>query len=128
MKNPKSVNKVEPKGASSDLASKKIAHRKTASSNDVPKATPLNRKIEVLGVTISHPDRQIFKDPPVTKGELAEFYAAASLNLTSPLNPFYAARHRMNDALTAIILLKIQRHSAAGKMLHSLSHNLLGRY
>src|SRR6202040_4096301 len=35
-------------------------------------------RIEVLGVAISHPDRVIFKDVGVTKGELAEFYTTAS--------------------------------------------------
>jgi len=34
-------------------------------------------RIDVLGVHISHPDRVIFNDVGVTKGELAEFYAAA---------------------------------------------------
>jgi bifunctional non-homologous end joining protein LigD len=32
----------------------------------------------VAGVSISHPDRIIFKDTGVTKGKLAEYYAAAS--------------------------------------------------
>ena len=31
-----------------------------------------------LGVSISHPDRVIFNDIGVTKGELAEYYAAAA--------------------------------------------------
>ena len=35
-------------------------------------------RIEVLGVAISHPDRVIFEDTGVTKGELAEYYAAAA--------------------------------------------------
>ena len=35
-------------------------------------------RIDVLGVSVSHPDRVIFKDVGVTKGELAEYYAAAS--------------------------------------------------
>ena len=35
-------------------------------------------RIDVLGVAISHPDRVIFKDVGVTKGELAEFYAAVA--------------------------------------------------
>ena len=78
MEKPKAVTKVETKKASSHLASKTVAHKKTASSNGAPRAASPNGKIEVLGVTISHPDRLIFKDPPVTKGELAEFYAAAS--------------------------------------------------
>lgn len=34
--------------------------------------------IDVLGVSISHPDRVIFKGVGVTKGELAQYYAAAS--------------------------------------------------
>ena len=34
--------------------------------------------LDVLGVGISHPDRIIFEDVGVTKGQLAEFYAAAS--------------------------------------------------
>ena len=36
-------------------------------------------KINVLGVAISHPDRVIFEDTGTTKGQLAEFYAAAAL-------------------------------------------------
>jgi bifunctional non-homologous end joining protein LigD len=78
MEKPKSATKVASKGASSNLASKSAAHKKAPSSNGAPRAVSPNGKIEVLGVTISHPDRLIFKDPPVTKGELAEFYAAAS--------------------------------------------------
>jgi bifunctional non-homologous end joining protein LigD len=35
-------------------------------------------RVEVIGVTISHPDRVIFEDLGVTKGELAEYYAAAA--------------------------------------------------
>jgi bifunctional non-homologous end joining protein LigD len=35
-------------------------------------------RIDVLGVSISHPDRVIFKDVGITKGELAQYYAAAS--------------------------------------------------
>ena len=35
-------------------------------------------RIDVLGVSVSHPDRVIFEKPSVTKGELAEFYAAAA--------------------------------------------------
>ncbi len=35
-------------------------------------------RLEVLGIGISHPDRIIFEDTGVTKGQLAQFYAAAS--------------------------------------------------
>jgi bifunctional non-homologous end joining protein LigD len=35
-------------------------------------------RIEVLGVSISHPDRVIFKEVGVTKGELAEYYGLAA--------------------------------------------------
>ena len=35
-------------------------------------------RLDVLGVDISHPMRVIFEDTGVTKGQLAEFYAAAS--------------------------------------------------
>ena len=38
-----------------------------------------DERLDVLGVGISHPDRIIFEDVGVTKGQLAEFYAAASL-------------------------------------------------
>jgi bifunctional non-homologous end joining protein LigD len=47
----------------------------------VKASVPEKRKAErldVAGVSISHPDRVIFKDVGVTKGELAEYYAAAS--------------------------------------------------
>jgi bifunctional non-homologous end joining protein LigD len=35
-------------------------------------------RLDVLGVSVSHPDRVIFEDTGITKGQLAEFYAAAS--------------------------------------------------
>ena len=35
-------------------------------------------RLEVAGVSVSHPDRVIFKDTGLTKGDLAKFYAAAS--------------------------------------------------
>jgi bifunctional non-homologous end joining protein LigD len=35
-------------------------------------------RVDVLGVSISHSDRVIFKDVGITKGELAQYYAAAS--------------------------------------------------
>lgn len=35
-------------------------------------------RVEVSGVSISHPDRIVFKEVGITKGELAEFYAAAA--------------------------------------------------
>ncbi len=35
-------------------------------------------RLDVSGVSISHPDRVIFEDTGVTKGELAEFYAASA--------------------------------------------------
>jgi bifunctional non-homologous end joining protein LigD len=37
-----------------------------------------SERLDVLGVSISHPDRIIFKDVGITKGELAQYYAAAS--------------------------------------------------
>ena len=43
--------------------------------------TPKKRKderLDVVGVGISHPDRIIFEDVGVTKGQLAEFYGTAS--------------------------------------------------
>lgn len=36
-------------------------------------------RLEVLGVSVSHPDRVIFQDVGLTKGGLAEYYAAAAL-------------------------------------------------
>jgi bifunctional non-homologous end joining protein LigD len=61
------------------------AVNKTRSENKeeavIAKATSAKQTsdhLEVLGVGISHPDRVIFKDIGVTKGELAEFYAAIS--------------------------------------------------
>ncbi len=44
----------------------------------VKKAAQKADRVEVLGVGISHPDRVIFKDTGLTKGALAEYYAAAS--------------------------------------------------
>jgi bifunctional non-homologous end joining protein LigD len=35
-------------------------------------------RLEVLGVAVSHPDRVVFEDTGVTKGELAKYYAAAA--------------------------------------------------
>jgi bifunctional non-homologous end joining protein LigD len=43
-----------------------------------PARTAKSDLIEVLGVSISHPDRVIFEGIGVTKGELAEYYGAAS--------------------------------------------------
>ena len=37
-----------------------------------------DERLDVLGVAISHPDRVIFEDTGMTKGQLAEFYAAAA--------------------------------------------------
>jgi bifunctional non-homologous end joining protein LigD len=45
------------------------------------KSAPQKQKedrVEVLGVAISHPSRVIFEDVGVTKGELAQYYAAAA--------------------------------------------------
>ncbi len=35
-------------------------------------------RLDVLGVSISHPDRVVFEDTGITKGQIAEFYAAAA--------------------------------------------------
>jgi bifunctional non-homologous end joining protein LigD len=35
-------------------------------------------RLEVLGVAVSHPDRVIFRDTGITKGDLARYYAAAA--------------------------------------------------
>ena len=37
-----------------------------------------SERLDVLGVSVSHPDRIIFKGVGLTKGELAQYYAAAS--------------------------------------------------
>jgi hypothetical protein len=73
MEKPKSVTKVEKKPGSSNLALKSVASKKATSSNGAPRGATPNGEIDVLGVRISHPDRLIFRDPPVTKGELAGF-------------------------------------------------------
>jgi bifunctional non-homologous end joining protein LigD len=72
------LTKVATKTASNNLSSKRVGQKQAPSRNVLDRGASPNGKIEVLGVTISHPDRLIFKNPPVTKGELAEFYAAAS--------------------------------------------------
>ncbi len=54
------------------VAVKPVAAKKSAPEKKSPE------RIDVSGVSVSHPDRVIFKDVGVTKGELAEYYAAAS--------------------------------------------------
>src|SRR5205085_8042385 len=39
---------------------------------------PQKDRLDVLGVSVSHPDRVIFKDNGVTKGELAQYYGAVA--------------------------------------------------
>jgi len=38
----------------------------------------VTESLDVLGVSISHPDRMVFEDTGITKGQIAEFYAAAA--------------------------------------------------
>jgi bifunctional non-homologous end joining protein LigD len=51
-------------------------------NHDSAMSVPLQRAelahIEVLGIKITHPDRVIFDDSGMTKGKLAEYYAAVS--------------------------------------------------
>jgi bifunctional non-homologous end joining protein LigD len=68
----------EDKKAQEVVMEKPVAVKKgVAEKKDVP-AKKSKDHIEVSGVSISHPDRVIFADVGVTKGELAEYYAAAA--------------------------------------------------
>jgi len=39
---------------------------------------PAAGKLVILGITITHPDRVVFEDPAVTKGDVARYYEAVS--------------------------------------------------
>jgi bifunctional non-homologous end joining protein LigD len=55
-------------------AAKKTAARKSAASKETSKKT-VSRK-ELGGATITHPEKVLFPDDGITKGELAEYYDA----------------------------------------------------
>lgn len=38
----------------------------------------MEQKMRLKGITISHPERHVYPDPPVTKGDIAEYYAAVA--------------------------------------------------
>jgi bifunctional non-homologous end joining protein LigD len=66
-------------GLREDKNPKEVTMEKPAAVKGAPAAKKKNDdRLDVLGVSISHPGRVIFEDTGVTKGQLAEFYAAAS--------------------------------------------------
>ena len=76
-KNPAEVTMEKPL-VMTKIGSEKpaVRGRKNRAARAPQKRSP--DRIDVLGVSISHPDRVIFNDIGVTKGELAEYYAAAA--------------------------------------------------
>jgi bifunctional non-homologous end joining protein LigD len=68
----------EDKKAQEVTMEKPVAVKKGLTGKKGVAAKKSTDHIDVSGVSISHPDRVIFPDVGVTKGELAEYYAAAS--------------------------------------------------
>lgn len=82
---------VNPQGAASSAAAppgpnpQGTAQTAAASSDTAPQAASSDPqppqaagKLVILGVTITHPDRVVFEDPAVTKGDVARYYEAVS--------------------------------------------------
>jgi bifunctional non-homologous end joining protein LigD len=76
-KKPEEVTMEKPVVITKSGGEKAAARVRRKSAGRIPEKRSSDR-IDVLGVSISHPDRVIFKDVGVTKGELAEYYAAAA--------------------------------------------------
>lgn len=56
----------------------KLESQTKSASQTKPAPKSQRDRIDVLGVSVSHPNRVIFAENGVTKGELAEYYAAVS--------------------------------------------------
>ncbi len=65
-------------GLREDKKTQDVQMEKPIPINRRPPEIKNNDRIDVLGVAITHPNRVIYEDVGVTKGELAEFYAAAA--------------------------------------------------
>jgi bifunctional non-homologous end joining protein LigD len=65
-------------GLREDKGPREVTMEKPMPVSRVAPATKETNRVEIQGVSISHPDRVIFKDLGLTKGELAEYYAAVS--------------------------------------------------
>ena len=68
-KKPQEVTMEKPVVITHGSREKRVAHGSARTKSE---------RLDVLGVSVSHPDRVIFKEVGVTKGELAQYYAAAS--------------------------------------------------
>jgi bifunctional non-homologous end joining protein LigD len=79
-KAPQEVVKEKPvRIKSSDSLKQKTASLKPSDSLKTGDSqTPQSDRIEVLGVSVSHPDRVIFKNTTITKGGLAKYFAAVA--------------------------------------------------
>jgi bifunctional non-homologous end joining protein LigD len=79
-KKPQEVVKEKPmRIKSSDSRKQKIDSSKLGDpSTKSDQQTPKSERIEVLGVSVSHPDRVIFKNTAITKGGLAKYFAAVA--------------------------------------------------
>lgn len=74
---PEQIARDEPETLEKVANSKKTRSRKSATKD-----------LRVLGVNITHPDRVIFPESKITKGELAEFYS----DVTEVIMPLIARR------------------------------------
>jgi bifunctional non-homologous end joining protein LigD len=79
-KKPQEVVKEKPvRIKSSDSLKQKTASLKPSDSLKTGDSqTPQSDRIEVLGVSVSHPDRIIFKNTAITKGGLAKYFAVVA--------------------------------------------------
>jgi bifunctional non-homologous end joining protein LigD len=79
-KKPQEVVKEKPvRIKSTDSLKQKTASLKPSGSlKESDSQTPQSDRIEVLGVSVSHPDRVIFKNTTITKGGLAKYFAAVA--------------------------------------------------
>ena len=76
-KNPGEVTMEKPVVMTKSGSEKRAARGRKNRATHGPEKRSSDR-MDVLGVSISHPDRVIFNDIRATKGELAEYYAAAA--------------------------------------------------
>jgi bifunctional non-homologous end joining protein LigD len=79
-KKPQEVVKEKPvRIKSTESLKQKTASLKPSDSlKKSDSQTPQSDRIEVLGVSVSHPDRVIFKNTAITKGGLAKYFAAVA--------------------------------------------------
>ncbi len=79
-KKPQEVVKEKPVRIKSteSLKQKTASLKPSGSLKKSDSQTPQSERIEVLGVSVSHPDRVIFKNTAITKGGLAKYFAAVA--------------------------------------------------